>query len=96
MIHVSKTIVNEFIFHQIAGFAIATKMNTLRLASDVFLQAPEFVSRMMANDQIEESEDTAVDISRSNESDQMNLMNLIRGAQKVSEAFDKYNEMNQE
>ena len=70
-------------------------MNTLRLASDVFLQAPEFVSRMMANDQIEESEDTAVDISRSNESDQMNLMNLIRGAQKVSQALETYNQLNQ-
>jgi len=80
---------------RIAGFAIATKMNTLRLASDVFLQAPEFVSRMMANDQIEESEDTAGDISRSNESDQMNLMNLIRGAQKVSQALETYNQLNE-
>jgi len=80
---------------RIAGFAIATKMNTLRLASDVFLQAPEFVSRMMASDQIEESEDTAGDISRSNESDQMNLMNLIRGAQKVSQALETYNQLNE-
>jgi len=80
---------------RIAGFAIATKMNTLRLASDVFLQAPEFVSRMMASDQIEDSEDTAVDISRSNEPDQMNLMNLIRGAQKVSQALETYNQLNQ-
>lgn len=80
---------------RIAGFAIATKMNTLRLASDVFLQAPEFVSRMMASDQIEDSEDTAVDVSRSNEPDQMNLMNLIRGAQKVSQALETYNQLNQ-
>ena len=93
--HVSKNIENEFICYQIAGFAIATKMNTLRLASDVFLQAPEFVSRMMASDQIEDSEDTAVDISRSNEPDQMNLMNLIRGAQKVSQALETYNQLNQ-
>jgi len=68
---------------RIAGFAIATKMNTLRLASDVFLQAPEFVSRMMSSDQSDNSEGvTNDDMGRSDEADQMNLMNLIRGAQK--------------
>ena len=82
-------------YFQIAGFAIATKMNTLRLASDVFLQAPEFVSRMMSNDQNENSEAIIDDnMGRSDEADQMNLMNLIRGAQKVSQALETYNQLN--
>ena len=70
-------------------------MNTLRLASDVFLQAPEFVSRMMSSDQNENSEGNINDnMGRSDEADQMNLMNLIRGAQKVSQALETYNQLN--
>ena len=34
--------------------------------------------------------------ARSDEPQSMGLMNLIRGAQKVSEAFDKYNQLNQD
>ena len=70
-------------------------MNTLRLASDVFLQAPEFVSRMMSSDQNDNSEGIIDDdMGRSDEADQMNLMNLIWGAQKVSQALETYNQLN--
>lgn len=79
-----------------AGFAIATKMNTLRLASDVFMQAPEFVSRMMMGDTNGLEEFQSEGLSRSDSSDgNMNLMNLLQGAQKVSEAIEKYNVLNQ-
>ena len=79
-----------------AGFAIATKMNTLRLASDVLMQAPEFVTRMMAGDTSGSNDLQSEDLARSDSSaGNMNLMNLLRGAQKVSEAFDKYTELNQ-
>jgi len=81
---------------RVAGFALATKINTLRLASDVFMQAPEFVSRMMASDttgldNLQQEELARSDTSSGN----VNLMNLLRGAQKVSEALDKYSELNQ-
>ena len=79
-----------------AGFAVATKINTLRLASDVFLQAPEFVSRMMANSPVDDSEIPTDDMGRSDGSEQMNLMNLIRGAQKVSQALETYNQLNEQ
>ena len=36
------------------------------------------------------------DIARSDTPKTIGVLDLLRGAQKVSEAFDKYNEMNQE
>ena len=36
------------------------------------------------------------DIARSDTPNAMGMLDLLRGAQKVSETFDKYNEMNQE
>ena len=36
------------------------------------------------------------DIARSDSPKAIGVLDLLRGAQKVSEAFDKYNEMNQE
>jgi len=81
---------------RVAGFAVATKLNTLRLASDVFLQAPEFVSRMMASSPVDNSENLTDDMARSDGSEQMNLMNLIRGAQKVSQALETYNQLNEQ
>ena len=70
-------------------------MKTLRLASDVFMQAPEFVSRMMMGDTAP-IEAKIADIARSDTPKTIGVLDLLRGAQKVSEAFDKYNEMNQE
>ena len=87
---------NRITFFQVAGFAVATKLNTLRLASDVFLQAPEFVSRMMASSPVDNSENLTDDMARSDGSEQMNLMNLIRGAQKVSQALETYNQLNEQ
>ena len=86
-----------------AGFAIATKMNPLRLASEVLMQAPEFVTRMMSDDSNDSTVAKMMDsgfqndgISRSDSSSNVGLMNLILGAQKVSEAIDKYNQLNEE
>ena len=90
-------------YFQAAGFAIVTKMNTLRLASEVLMQAPEFVSRMMSGD----TSDSTVaklmanggfqndEMSRNDAFGNINLVNLISGAQKVSEAIDKYNKLTQ-
>ena len=79
-----------------AGFAIATKMNTLRLASDMFVQAPEFITRMMTSDTNGLQDVQSDELARSDSSaGNMNLMNLLRWAQKVSEAIDKYSELNQ-
>ena len=79
-----------------AGFAIATKMNTLRLASDILVQAPEFVTRMMTSDTNGLQDVQSDELARSDSSaGNMNLMNLLNGAQKVYSAIDKYSELNQ-
>ena len=77
-------------------------MNTLRLASEVLVQAPEFVTRMMSGDSNDSTVAKLLDsgfqndeMARSDSPRNVGLMNLILGAQKVSEAIDKYNKLNQ-
>ena len=50
----------------------------------------------MASGQAEDNSKNLIDdMGRSDESDQMNLMSLIRGAQKVSQAIETYNQLNE-
>ena len=51
---------------------------------------------MMASSPVDNSENLTDDMARSDGSEQMNLMNLIRGAQKVSQALETYNQLNEQ